>query len=50
MHQYGYTSRIRIHDGKHLNELTELVGVTEGLDVGEEDGEEVGYVSKKDVK
>ena len=36
----GYTSRI--HDDKHLNELTELDGVTEGLDVGEEVGEEVG--------
>jgi len=26
------------------------VGVKEGLDVGEEDGEEVGYIKNKDVK
>ena len=31
-------------------QLTEVVGVKEGLDVGEEDGEEVGYIKNKDVK
>ena len=45
VHWYEYTSRK--HDDKHLNELTELVGVTEGLDVGEEVGKEVGYVNKQ---